>query len=80
MAAVPTIRIIANTAVDRATRCKTVNVSTVPHFANHWKQYTQASGKAPAHEFPEVIAGATGAGPFKNGFPTIYVPGFTPRS
>lgn len=71
------IRVIPNNAVDRATRCKTVNISTGAHPQHQWPQMLQATGPAPRHEWPEVIAAATGAGPFHNGFQTIYIAGYT---
>jgi hypothetical protein len=52
----------------------------VPHSQAQWKQYLQATGPAfgPAgnNQYPEFAAGLTGAGPFRNGLPTIYIAGF----
>ena len=75
--ALKTIRIIA--ANDRPNRCPTWNIATtrVPDINLQWPQYIQAGGAALAHEFPEVVAGATGSGPFTNGLKTVYVPGYT---
>jgi len=74
------VRVIANSSVDRATRCKTVNISTAPHPQHQWKAMLQATGPAanPLHnEYPTVIAAATGAGPFSPGFETVYISGYT---
>jgi hypothetical protein len=77
--ALPTVRIIP-TPLERSARAKTVNVSTAPHPQAQWKQYLQATGPAfgPAgnNQYPEFAAGLTGAGPFRNGLPTIYIAGF----
>ena len=71
---IKTVRIVAQ---QHNNAWPTVNVSTSPHPQSQWKTYTQAPKGAPQHEYPTFQAGLTGAGPFRNGLTTIYVPGYT---
>src|SRR5277367_6377132 len=60
------------------TSMPTVNVSTVaPDKNDEWMRYIQQPYADPNHEWPNFLVGLTGAGPFKNGLKTIYIPGFT---
>lgn len=70
----PTVRIVPN-ANSRV--WPTRNISTAAHPQAQWKQHIQASKQAPANEYHTCQAGLTGAGPFKNGLKTIYVPAYT---
>lgn len=71
---IPTVRVVAYA---HSNTMPEVNVSTAAHPQTQWKQYQQAPKAAPAHEFPTFQAGLTGAGPFKNGLRTIYIPGYS---
>lgn len=72
--AIPTVRVVAN--VNNRT-WPTRNISTSAHPDHQWKQHVQAPKQAPKNEYHTVQAGATGAGPFRNGLKTIYIPGYT---
>ena len=75
----PTVRVIA--ANDIPNRCPKWNIATfhAGDAGNEWPTYTQGpTGPAsPPGAYREVVAGATGTGPFNNGFKTIVIAGYT---
>ena len=73
-----TFRVIS-AAQDRPNRVPTYNISTskASDLHNQWPTHLQATGPAVHHEYAEIAAGATGAGPFYNKLKTIFIAGYT---
>ena len=73
-----TVRVIA-AATDRPARVPTYNIATskTNDKYNQWPTLLQATGPAAQHEYAEIAAGPTGAGPFTNGLKTVYIAGYT---